>query len=56
MSAKNTMISIKGLTKDFGSFRAVDNISFDDDVHMMTRPSRMTHKTKKDFIETSEIQ
>ena len=29
MSAKNTMISIKGLTKDFGSFRAVDNISFD---------------------------
>ena len=29
MSSKNTMISIKGLTKDFGSFRAVDNISFD---------------------------
>ena len=29
MKAKNTMISIKGLTKDFGSFRAVDNISFD---------------------------
>ena len=29
MGAKNTMISIKGLTKDFGSFRAVDNISFD---------------------------
>ena len=29
MPAKNTMISIKGLTKDFGPFRAVDNISFD---------------------------
>jgi ABC-2 type transport system ATP-binding protein len=29
MSAVDTMISINGLTKDFGSFRAVDNISFD---------------------------
>ena len=29
MAAKKNMISIKGLTKDFGSFRAVDSISFD---------------------------
>jgi ABC-2 type transport system ATP-binding protein len=29
MSAEDTMISIKGLTKDFGPLRAVDNISFD---------------------------
>jgi ABC-2 type transport system ATP-binding protein len=29
MSAEDTMISINGLTKDFGAFRAVDNISFD---------------------------
>jgi len=29
MAAKKNMISITGLTKDFGSFRAVDNISFD---------------------------
>ena len=29
MSAEDTMISISGLTKDFGAFRAVDDISFD---------------------------
>jgi ABC-2 type transport system ATP-binding protein len=29
MTAGDTMISIKGLTKDFGPLRAVDNISFD---------------------------
>ena len=29
MAAKKSMISIAGLTKDFGTFRAVDNISFD---------------------------
>jgi len=29
MSSKDIMISIKGLTKDFGTFRAVDDISFD---------------------------